>query len=90
MNSVGLRELRQDASAIIRRVEAGEEIEVTVQGRPAAVIVPLDARRPRVRTLNGAEVMRRLEGMPRDDTGWAEELYALRDNDPLVDPWERT
>lgn len=40
MTEVGLRELRQDASAIIRRVEGGEELTVTVAGRPAARIVP--------------------------------------------------
>lgn len=40
MSEVGLRELRQDASALIRRVESGEELTVTVAGRPAARIVP--------------------------------------------------
>lgn len=39
MTTVGLRELRQDASELIRRVEAGEEITVTVAGRPAARLV---------------------------------------------------
>lgn len=39
MSTVGLRELRQDASDLIRRVEAGEEITVTVAGRPAARLV---------------------------------------------------
>jgi prevent-host-death family protein len=36
---VGLRELRQQASELVRRVEAGEEITVTVAGRPAARLV---------------------------------------------------
>lgn len=40
MDRVGLRELRQDASELVRRVEAGEEIEITVSGRPAARLVP--------------------------------------------------
>jgi prevent-host-death family protein len=39
--TVGLRELRQDASAIVRRVESGESIDVTVSGRLAARIVPV-------------------------------------------------
>lgn len=38
---VGIRELRQNASALIRRVIAGENIEVTDRGRPVARIVPL-------------------------------------------------
>jgi prevent-host-death family protein len=40
MGTVGLRELRQDASDLVRRVEAGEEITVTVAGRPSARLVP--------------------------------------------------
>lgn len=44
MESVGLRELRQDASDLVRRVEAGEEIEITVAGRPAARLVPTAPR----------------------------------------------
>ncbi|HEY8740091.1 MAG TPA: type II toxin-antitoxin system prevent-host-death family antitoxin [Candidatus Dormibacteraeota bacterium] len=41
MGTVGIRELRQNASALIRRVIAGESIEVTDRGRPVARIVPL-------------------------------------------------
>jgi prevent-host-death family protein len=40
MSTVGLRELRQDASDLVRRVEAGEEITITVSGRPSARLVP--------------------------------------------------
>ncbi len=40
MTTVGLRELRQDASDLIRRVEAGEEIDITVAGRLAARLTP--------------------------------------------------
>lgn len=45
MNTVGLRELRQDASDLVRRVEAGEEIVITVAGRPSARLVPVVAQR---------------------------------------------
>ncbi len=45
MTRVGLRELRQDASELVRRVEQGEEIEITVSGRPAARLVGADPRR---------------------------------------------
>lgn len=41
MASVGVRELRQRASELIRRVEAGESIEVTDRGRPVAVLGPV-------------------------------------------------
>lgn len=39
MSTVGLRELRQDASELLRRVESGEEITITVSGRPSARLV---------------------------------------------------
>lgn len=39
---VGLRELRQQASDLVRRVEAGESFTVTVSGRPAARLVPAE------------------------------------------------
>jgi prevent-host-death family protein len=45
MATVGLRELRQDASELVRRVEAGEEVEITVAGRLAARLVPAAPRR---------------------------------------------
>jgi prevent-host-death family protein len=45
MTEVGLRELRQNASEVVRRVEAGESFTVTVSGRPAAQLVPAGGRR---------------------------------------------
>jgi prevent-host-death family protein len=41
MASVGIRELRQRASELIRRVEAGETVEITDRGRPVAILAPL-------------------------------------------------
>jgi prevent-host-death family protein len=41
MDTVGLRELRQSASELVRRVEAGEEITISVAGRPSARLVPI-------------------------------------------------
>lgn len=38
---VGIRDLKQHASAVVRRVEAGETLEITDRGRPVARIVPL-------------------------------------------------
>ena len=39
--TVGVRELRQNLSRYLRRVEAGETLEVTEHGRPVAVLAPL-------------------------------------------------
>lgn len=41
MTSVGVRELRQRASELLRRVAAGETIEVTDRGRPVALLTPM-------------------------------------------------
>jgi prevent-host-death family protein len=42
MDKVGIRELRNDASAIVRRARSGGRIVVTVDGLPVAQIGPLD------------------------------------------------
>jgi prevent-host-death family protein len=44
VRTVGLRELRQEASELVRQVESGEEIEITVSGRPAARMIPAAPR----------------------------------------------
>lgn len=41
MKRVGIRELRQNASMVIRQVVSGETIEITERGHPVAKIVPL-------------------------------------------------
>ena len=46
MASVGIRELRQRASELLRRVEGGETIEVTDRGRPVAILAPVPDQRP--------------------------------------------
>ena len=43
MASAGVRELRQRASELLRRVEGGETIEITDRGRPVALLAPLPA-----------------------------------------------
>lgn len=42
---VSLRDLRNNASEVLRRVEAGEHLRVTVDRRPVAEIVPLPRKR---------------------------------------------
>lgn len=46
MTSVGVRELRQRASELLRRVERGEVIEITDRGRPVAQLSPLPVGSP--------------------------------------------
>lgn len=57
MERIGIRDLKQRASAVIRRVAAGEEIEVTDRGKPVARIVPLPLGDVYTRLLAAGEVV---------------------------------
>jgi prevent-host-death family protein len=81
MATVGLRELRQAASELVRRVEAGEEIEITVAGRLAARLVPA-APTPWRRWDEIAEVFC---GPP--DPDWERDRESI-DQSP-ANPWDR-
>jgi prevent-host-death family protein len=56
MASVGVRELRQRASELLRRVAAGETIEVTDRGRPVALLTPVPEAGPLERLRAAGEV----------------------------------
>ena len=43
MTTVGVRELRQRASELLRQVQGGETIEITDRGRPVALLAPVPA-----------------------------------------------
>lgn len=79
---VGLRELRQDASDLVRRVEAGEEITVTVAGRPSARLVAVAPRRWR----RWEDVAELFIG-PVDDS-WEADRDQI--DQAVEDPWSRT
>lgn len=44
-HSIGIRELKQNASAVVARAAAGELLLVTDRGRPVARLVPLGLSR---------------------------------------------
>jgi prevent-host-death family protein len=73
MADVAARELRNDVSGVLRRVEAGERLRVTVSGRPVAELLPL-ASRPRY--MSWEALMDDSEGW-RADVGLARELAEL-------------
>lgn len=79
--TVGLRELRQDASDLVRRVEGGEEIEITVAGRLAARLVPAAPRRWQ----RWDAIAELFDGAA--DPDW-ERDHALIDH-TVTNPWER-
>jgi prevent-host-death family protein len=70
MQRIPQRELRNDVSAVLRRVSTGERLRVTVAGRDAADLVPIDE--PRVWTA-GARA-RELIVSAQADPGLANEL----------------
>ncbi|HMS77083.1 type II toxin-antitoxin system Phd/YefM family antitoxin [Gordonia sp. (in: high G+C Gram-positive bacteria)] len=41
MDSITHREMRNNSAEVLRRVEAGESLQVSNHGRPAALIVPV-------------------------------------------------
>lgn len=43
MAEVGIRALKQNASAVVARVVAGEEVTVTDRGRPVVQVVPIQS-----------------------------------------------
>jgi prevent-host-death family protein len=65
------RELRNDVSGVLRRVEHGERVRVTVSGRPVAELVPLPRRR---RGMPWAEFVR---DVPLADPGLLVDLREL-------------
>lgn len=65
MERVGVRELRQNASKLLERVERGESLEVTNHGRAVARLVPITiAQRLTWQELREAGVLRVGHGDP--------------------------
>ncbi|MHB8465185.1 MAG: type II toxin-antitoxin system Phd/YefM family antitoxin [Acidimicrobiales bacterium] len=73
MAEVASRELRNDTRGVLRRVEAGEEVVITVGGRPVAVLTPVESR---PRWMSKDEFLRRISGR-QADPGLTEELREL-------------
>jgi prevent-host-death family protein len=73
MGEVASRELRNDTRGLLRRVEAGEHVVITVNGQPVAVLAPL-AGRPR--WMSNAEFVRRF-GRHQADAQLAGDLRQL-------------
>lgn len=73
MASVGIRELKQNASAVVARAAAGETITVTDRGRPVAQIGP--------RSSGGLRALRE-RGLVREPRRPASELSLPEPLDP--------
>jgi prevent-host-death family protein len=75
MTIIPQRELRNDISSVLRRVEHGERFTITVNGRPVAELGPLRGNGEQPADLDAV-----LARTPVDDR-WAAELRAARDEE---------
>ncbi len=84
MTAIPARDLRNHTAEVLRRVEAGEEIEVLRDNRPVAKIIPLSRRR---RWLPAADIAQELARLGPDTTGLAEELGTILTETTDDLPW---
>lgn len=73
MADVSSRDLRNHTADVLRRVEAGERVRISVNRRPVAELVPLD----RPRWASGAAIERILREAPAD-AALLDDLAAIR------------
>ena len=73
MREIAQRELRNNVGAVLREVEAGATLRVTVRGRPVADLVPVPTRK---RGLSPGDVARIVAESPLDP-GFTADLDAV-------------
>jgi prevent-host-death family protein len=74
MTEISSRDLRNHTAEVLRRVEAGERLRVSVNRRPVAQLVPLD----RPEWISGAAMERILREAPAD-RGLLADLAPIRE-----------
>jgi prevent-host-death family protein len=79
MADVSSRDLRNHTADVLRRVEAGERVRISVNRRPVAELVPLE----RPRWTSGAAMERALREAPAD-AALLRDLQAIRGE--IVEP----
>ncbi len=81
------RDLRNNTAEVLREVEAGVTVRITVNGRPVADLVPVERRR----RFLGRDLLERM-GRITPDPDLRRDLESARDadaDDDVRDPWER-
>ncbi len=76
MRTIPQRELRNNVARVLRQVEAGERLRITVDGRPVADLVP--TRDDRRTFVSRADITRLLARAPLDP-GFAQDVAPLTD-----------
>jgi prevent-host-death family protein len=80
--TIAQRELRNRISEVLREVESGATIRVTVDGRPVADLRPI----PRRQWVPGTEILQMLREFPVDP-GFAHDVQGLDEPVEATDPW---
>lgn len=82
MADVASRELRNNTRGVLDRVAAGEDIRITVDGRPVAIMIGID---PRPTFMPKAQFLRNLR---QADPGLRDDLRDLLGTETTDDlPW---
>ncbi|HOT80721.1 MAG TPA: type II toxin-antitoxin system prevent-host-death family antitoxin [Microthrixaceae bacterium] len=89
MSQVGIRELKQNASAVVAEAAAGELVTITDRGRPVAQLVPIGGSRldALIRAGRARAPRRSIADLPppiRDRSGGrslTDEVIAARDDE---------
>jgi prevent-host-death family protein len=86
------RELRNRTADLLRRVEAGERLRITVHGHPVAELVPLEEGVPRRTFVPLKEMEEGLRGTMSAEEAqeWIDEIHRnRREGPPVEDPFEK-
>ena len=86
------RELRNRTADLLRRVEAGERLRITVHGHPVAELVPIEEGVPRRAFVPLEEMEEGLKDLMSAEEAqeWIDEIHRNRRKGPPVeDPFEK-
>ena len=86
------RELRNRTADLLRRVEAGERLRITVHGHPVAELVPIEEEPPARTFVPLKEFFEEMAGVltPEEGREWMEDILEIRKEwGPARDPFEK-
>lgn len=84
MNAIPARDLRNHTAEVLRRVEAGEVLDVLKDNRPVAKIIPMPTRREWV---PANEIVAQLVALGADPTGLEQDLAEVLSETTDDLPW---
>jgi prevent-host-death family protein len=79
MRTVKLADAKAHLSELVDRAEAGESVEITRHGKPAARLVPPATPKPK-RRFDADALARMVEGLPKQRQSAGKLVRAMRDS----------